>query len=199
VINAGRPNGTVWQERDRMKLRSKLLNARWQCENVSQNNEIMKLRSKLLNARRLCLTAIQEINRMKLMSKVLYARRPNGTVWQERDRMKLRSKLLNARRLIGTVWEGNVRKWDIDHWMIAEIVTYRTWQMSLIVQQRKQNNFYTGHGIQQTPISIGQLCVSYVIVSSLAQKPFTNLPRKTLGHTVEDLVSKVMKSTTKPH
>jgi hypothetical protein len=49
------------------------------------------------------------------------------------------------------------------------------------------------------PISIGQLCVLYVIVSSSAQKPFTNLPRKTLVHTVEDLVSKVMKSTTKPH
>jgi hypothetical protein len=42
--------------------------------------------------------------------------------------------------------------------------------------------------IQQTPISIGQLCVLYVIVSSSAQKPFTNLLRKTLAHTVKDLV-----------
>ncbi len=53
--------------------------------------------------------------------------------------------------------------------------------------------------IRQTPICIGQLCVLYAIVSLLAQKPFTNLPRKTLVHTVEDLVSKVTKSTTKPH
>jgi hypothetical protein len=64
---------------------------------------------------------------------------------------------------------------------------------------RKQNNFYTGHRIQEIPISIGQLCVLYVIVSLLAQKPYTHLPRKTLVHTVKDLVSKVMKSTTKPH
>ncbi len=64
---------------------------------------------------------------------------------------------------------------------------------------KEAKQFYTGHGIQQTPISIGQLCVLYVIVSSSAQKPFANLPRKTLAHTVKDLVSKVMKSTTKPH
>ncbi len=57
--------------------------------------------------------------------------------------------------------------------------------MSLIVQQRKQNNFYTGHNIQEIPISIGQLCVLYVIVSLLAQKPYTNLTRKTLVHTVK--------------
>ncbi len=49
------------------------------------------------------------------------------------------------------------------------------------------------------PHILGQLCVSYVSVSSLAQKPFTNLPRMTFGHTVEDLVSKVMKSTPIPH
>jgi hypothetical protein len=62
-------------------------------------------------------------------------------------------------------------------------------------KEAKKN--YTEHRIQQTPISIGQLCVLYVIVSSSAQKPFTNLPRKTLAHIVKDLVSKVMKSTTK--
>jgi hypothetical protein len=56
---------------------------------------------------------------------------------------------------------------------------------------------YTGHKIQQTPICIRQLCVLYAIVSLLAQKPFTNFPRKTLGHTVKDLVSKVTKSTTR--
>ena len=71
--------------------------------------------------------------------------------------------------------------------------------MSLIELRRKQNNFNTGHGIQETPIDIGQLCVLYAIVSLLAQKPFTNLPRKTLVHTVKDLVSKATKSTTKPH
>jgi hypothetical protein len=49
------------------------------------------------------------------------------------------------------------------------------------------------------PICIRQLCVLYAIVSLLAQKPFTNLPRKTLGHTVKDLASKVTKSTTKPY
>ena len=53
------------------------------------------------------------------------------------------------------------------------------------VQRRKQNIFYTGNGIQQTPKCIGQLCVSYAIISLLVQKPFTNLPRKTLVHTVE--------------
>ncbi len=71
--------------------------------------------------------------------------------------------------------------------------------MSLIVQRRKQRNFYTGHGIQETPIDIGQQCVLYAIVSLLAQKPFTNLPRKILVHTVKDVVSKAMKSTTIPH
>ncbi len=64
---------------------------------------------------------------------------------------------------------------------------------------KEAKQFYTGHRIQQTPISTRQLCVFCVIVSSLAQKPFTNLPRKTLVHTVKDLASKVMKSTTKPH
>jgi hypothetical protein len=50
----------------------------------------------------------------------------------------------------------------------------------------------------ENPIITGQLFVLYVIVSSLAQKPFTNLPGKTLLLTVKNLVSKVMKSTTKP-
>ena len=71
--------------------------------------------------------------------------------------------------------------------------------MLSIVQRRKQDYFYTGHGIQQTPICIGQLCASYAIVSLLAPKPFTNLPRQTLVNTVEDLASKVTKSSTKPH
>ncbi len=64
---------------------------------------------------------------------------------------------------------------------------------------KEAKQFSTGHGIQQTPISIGQLCVLHVIVSSSAQKPFTSLPRKTLAHTVKDLASKDTKSTTKPH
>ena len=64
-------------------------------------------------------------------------------------------------------------------------------------KEAKKN--YTGHGIQQTPICIGHLCVLYAIVSLLAQKPFTNLPRKTLVCTVKDFLSKVTKSTTKPH
>jgi hypothetical protein len=49
------------------------------------------------------------------------------------------------------------------------------------VQQRKQHNFYTGHGIQQTPISIGQLCVLYVIVSSSTQKPIHKLTKEDIG------------------
>ena len=53
--------------------------------------------------------------------------------------------------------------------------------MSLIVQRRKQSNYYTGHAIQETPTDIGQQCVLYAIVSLLAQKPFTNLPRKIFG------------------
>ena len=44
---------------------------------------------------------------------------------------------------------------------------------------RNQNNSYTEHEIQQTPKSIGQLCVLYAIVSLLVQKPSTNLPRNT--------------------
>ena len=37
------------------------------------------------------------------------------------------------------------------------------------------------------------------ITALLEQKPYTNLPRNTFVHTMKDLVSKVMKSTTKPH
>jgi len=94
-------------------------------------------------------------------------------VWQNNDILKRRSKVIIARSLIVTSSVEIVRRWDINH-----RVTGRTWQMSLIMQQRKQSNFYTGHRIQETPIDIGQLCVFYAIVSLLAQKPFTNLPRR---------------------
>jgi hypothetical protein len=60
----------------------------------------------------------------------------------------------------------NAKRWDINCRMIGEIVTGRTWQLLSIVQQRKQNNIYTGHRIQQTPICIEQLFVLYVIVSN---------------------------------
>ena len=64
---------------------------------------------------------------------------------------------------------------------------------------KEATQFYSGHRIFPTPISTGQLCVLYVIDSLLAQKPSTNLPRKPFMRTVKDLVSKVMKSTMKPH
>jgi hypothetical protein len=61
-----------------------VLNARRQCENVRQNNDRLKdrlkRRSKVLNARRLIVIVRQNIGRLKRRSNVLNARRLNGTV-----------------------------------------------------------------------------------------------------------------------
>ena len=38
--------------------------------------------------------------------------------------------------------------------------------MSLIMQRRKQNNFYTGHGIQQTPISMVCIICDHFIIGT---------------------------------
>jgi hypothetical protein len=57
---------------------------------------------------------------------------------------------------------------DKRHQSQAEIVMERARGMLLIGQQRKQNNFYSGHRILSTPITTRQLCVLFMIVSLLA-------------------------------
>ena len=64
--------------------------------------------------------------------------------------------------------------------MIHQSKSNRKDMTNVIDQATKEaKQFYTGHRIQKTHIDIGQLCLLYAIVSLLAQKPFTNLPRKT--------------------
>jgi hypothetical protein len=168
VLNARRLIVTVSWENDRLKHRTKLLNARRLIVTVSWEHNRLKRQTKLLNARRLNRTVWKDNNRLKPTSKALNARRLNRTVWKDNGRLKPTSKALNARRLIVTLKEENVKRWDIDTRMIAKVVMKMIWQTSLTMKLKKQNNFYTGQWIQQTPISIGQLCVLYVIVSSSA-------------------------------
>ncbi len=64
--------------------------------------------------------------------------------------------------------------------------------MPYIDQLRMPRNSYTGHKIPKIPIDIGQLCVSYVIDSSLARNEYANLQKIRFLCTAKGSLSKVM-------
>ena len=66
-------------------------------------------------------------------------------------------------------------------------------------QLRKQRNSYRGHKIPKITIDIRQLCVSYVIDSSSAQKEYANLQKIRYINTTKDYLLKVMKITMRPN
>ncbi len=162
----------------------------WQTETEEQAAKRKNIKQDYTSRKRLTETDKQAAKHKKTMQECVSKQRQTETEEQTDGRKK-------------TNWDNMRRKQEeMRHRFLNDSRDCNGEDMTNVIDRATKKSktiFNKGHRIQQTPISIGQLCVSYVIVSSLAQKPFTNLPRKTLGHIVEDLVSKIMKSTTKPH
>ncbi len=70
--------------------------------------------------------------------------------------------------------------------------------MPYIDQLGMPRNSYTGHKIPKILIDIGQLCVTYVIDSSLGRKEYANLQKIRFLHTTKGSLSKVMKRFMRP-
>ena len=168
------------------KTNSDCMSRTRQCETDEQRAKRKKTNSN-------CMT------RVKLMSKALNARRLSGTVRWENDRTKPRSKALNARQLIRTVrWKNATKIRDINPKMIAEIVMERAWGMLLIGKQRKQFFLFRTQDPFNPHNHRAIVCIIYDCFL-IGIETIHKLTKEDIRAHSKDLVSKVMKSTMKPH
>ncbi len=113
--------------------------------------------------------------------KLLSKKERTETQWWGTVRLKVPKKLLSKEKKTETQKGGKELRW-----------------MPYIDQLRMPRNSYTGHKILEIPIDIGQLCVSYVINSSLGWKEYANLQKIRFLHTAKGSLSKVMKHFMRP-